>query len=346
MARDKAIQPNIDKSDTGNYPNGRIKDNSGSGDGTPVNEMVYGDIHEAFAKMMRLYGITYSNLPDNEINGYQLVEAIKALATKNDYVLDIGARSNKLTLPVKIGVLQPNETFMCKALLDYNKQATIISNIDGVEKAIVVVGDFVTGDYLRMINTPNNIVLLRLIDVGNINEIVKTNYFLKAATQEEENQGQVKDKATTPFTHKNTFINRVIGGDSRHYLAATYRNGLLSKEDKIKIDSIGDSPVKNRGFFQKLDVRGSRGTLPHGGDIIGAHAVLANGSQVTCTMRNAMKNNNYLVKYFIESMGDSGFDNDILYASFKVENTKQFTFNIDELGAFQNLRVHFEVIQL
>ena len=32
-----------------NYPYGRIKDNTGAGDGTPVNEFVYGDIHQFFA---------------------------------------------------------------------------------------------------------------------------------------------------------------------------------------------------------------------------------------------------------------------------------------------------------
>ena len=50
MARNKALQPNIDGSDLTNYPDKRIRNNDGSGNGTPVNEQVYGDIHEFFGK--------------------------------------------------------------------------------------------------------------------------------------------------------------------------------------------------------------------------------------------------------------------------------------------------------
>lgn len=78
--------PNVDNSDLSNYPDGRVKDNTGSGNGTGVNERVYGDLHQAIAKLMRLYGIIPSGLPDNEANGFQIVEALKALASKNDYI--------------------------------------------------------------------------------------------------------------------------------------------------------------------------------------------------------------------------------------------------------------------
>ena len=83
MARDKATETNIDGSDIVNYPNKRIKDNTGAGNGTPVNEKVYGDIHEFFAKLMRDAGINYSGQPDNVTNGYQLVDALYAFANKN-----------------------------------------------------------------------------------------------------------------------------------------------------------------------------------------------------------------------------------------------------------------------
>ena len=86
MARDKAKQRNIDKSDLANYPNARIRNNSGSNDGTPISESVYGDFHETAAKTMREANMTYNDLPDNVSNGYQLFEANKRIATKNDYV--------------------------------------------------------------------------------------------------------------------------------------------------------------------------------------------------------------------------------------------------------------------
>ena len=86
MARNKANQRNIDKYDLANYPDARIRNNTGSNDGTPISESVYGDIHETFAKFMREAGLNYNNLPDNVSNGYQLFEAIKRVAAKNDFI--------------------------------------------------------------------------------------------------------------------------------------------------------------------------------------------------------------------------------------------------------------------
>ena len=58
--------PNVDNSDLVNYPDGRIKDNDGTGNGTGVNRSVYGDLHANISKLMRLYSITPNNVPDND----------------------------------------------------------------------------------------------------------------------------------------------------------------------------------------------------------------------------------------------------------------------------------------
>ena len=57
--------PNVDNSDLSNYPDGRIKNDTGAGNGTPVNESVYGDAHQTIAKLMRLYNITGNKIHDN-----------------------------------------------------------------------------------------------------------------------------------------------------------------------------------------------------------------------------------------------------------------------------------------
>ena len=54
MARDKRLAPNVDNSNPSLYPNGRIQDNTGSGNGTPVNNFVYSDLHEMKDKLFRL----------------------------------------------------------------------------------------------------------------------------------------------------------------------------------------------------------------------------------------------------------------------------------------------------
>lgn len=78
------------------YPFGRIKDNPGNNTGTPINELVYGDFHQFFEKLMAESGITPNELPDNEYSGFQLYEALIELIkvkTKFDtiqFVIDGG----------------------------------------------------------------------------------------------------------------------------------------------------------------------------------------------------------------------------------------------------------------
>jgi hypothetical protein len=63
----------------GSYPYGKIKDRSGATAGTPVNEQVYGDIHQFFERLMAKSGITPNNLPENSTNGFQLFEALQRI---------------------------------------------------------------------------------------------------------------------------------------------------------------------------------------------------------------------------------------------------------------------------
>lgn len=67
------------------YPKGRIKDDTGADDGTPVDLKTYGDIHQTFAKLLRLpgafsgNGITPNGVHDNEYTGFQYVQAMMEL---------------------------------------------------------------------------------------------------------------------------------------------------------------------------------------------------------------------------------------------------------------------------
>lgn len=76
MARKLELQTNV-VAPGGSYPYGRIKNDTGSGDGTPVSEALYGDMHQFFARLMALGGVTPNNNPDNTANGFQLVEALQ-----------------------------------------------------------------------------------------------------------------------------------------------------------------------------------------------------------------------------------------------------------------------------
>lgn len=75
MAYKLEDKPNV-VAPNGTYPYGAIKDNSGSGDGTPVNAVVYGDFHQFFARLMAIAGLVANGLPDNAVNGFQLFTAL------------------------------------------------------------------------------------------------------------------------------------------------------------------------------------------------------------------------------------------------------------------------------
>jgi len=250
MARDKAVQQNIDNSNPANYPNGRIKNNTGGNDGTPVNEQVYGDIHETLAKATRLYGIAYNGLPDNEANGYQLLEAIRALASKNDFVLDMSSSSNVLMIPIKLGKMLANESVILKAAVDKTTQTQIKGTLDNETRTVTFLGDFKATEYVRMIVTNTSVVLIRLIDSFNLNSAVADLGFLTSANQAEENAGTTNTKATTPLTNKSAYSERVNGASSSNYLAietsqiGTARNGLMTPADKQAIQDFNLDNIK------------------------------------------------------------------------------------------------------
>lgn len=74
---------------------GRIKDETGLNDGTPVDENTYGDFHQFFARMLDKSLITANGLPENDTNGYQYFEALQNIV--NSYKV-INSFSTNTTL--------------------------------------------------------------------------------------------------------------------------------------------------------------------------------------------------------------------------------------------------------
>jgi len=351
MATNKKNAPNIDDSDPTNYPDGRIRDNNGSGNGTPVNRLLYSDLHEFFAKLMRLAGIVYNGLPDNESNGYQLVEAAISLAGKNDFVLPLNVSSGVIQVNIKLSTLKEGEMLTCKAAFNYDTE----SSIKGTEpstKTVSVPSKFKTGEYVRLVNSSSGIELIRLGDSASINAMVTELLFLKAATEAEEYAGALTSKATTPYTNQLAFARRVIGLDSGLFLATNLRNGLLSKEDKARLDALFS--VKNVGWFSGADPGFETvGVMkPRAGDISVAQ-VAQNNSPIetiyTVTFANAMANTNYFVRIHVQSEGTITSDDDLKSPVFKVVSTTQVQIGIqwtDGSTFNKNLKIHLEAVQI
>ena len=344
--------PNVDQSDLVNFPDGRIKDNDGSGNGTGINERTNGDIHQTISRLMRKYGIVPNNMPDNVTNGFQIVEAIQALASKNDFVLALTDVGGVLSVPIKFSFMDENESVICKSGINLAAQ-TQIKGSDAITFNVTYVGAFKNNEYVRVIKTASGVTIVRLADAVSLDAMVAELYFLKKATQTEENAGTIDTKATTPLSNLTAFVRRVIGVDSVNYLATAIRNGLYPKEHFSIVENIGASPVKNVGWFSGLDVAGPSpgAVLPTGGNITNA-VVFASGTMIAetfilVTMQNAMTNTNYYVRSFIESQGALNNDNDVLSVVFKPISTTQYQIALKESASgIQSLKIHMEVVQL
>ena len=170
MARNKANQRNIDKSDPANYPDARIRNNSGSNDGTPISESVYGDIHEMVAKFMREAGLKYNGLPDNVNNGYQLFDAVKSIAVKNDYIGSATKQDNTtIYFDAPLNIFKTNESMIFKVNFDsttaLNRAVCVTPNFS---KTIVINGEFKSGQKVRLINESSRILLSGIYETSDV----------------------------------------------------------------------------------------------------------------------------------------------------------------------------------
>lgn len=338
--------PNVDNSNLPDYPDGRIRDNDGTGNGTGVNESVYGDIHQTIAKLMRLYAISPNGLPDNESNGFQIIEALSALASKNDYVYPLTTDGTNLNVNVKLSSMNQGEFLIC--LASANKTTELF--IKGIGVATFVVnysGNFKANEYVRVVRTVSGFSIIRIADWNSLIQMCIDAGFLQKATQAEEDAGTTDTKATTPLVNKVTFTKRVNGADSPTYLATASKNGIYPKEHFATVAGLAASPIKNIGTFTVGDVGGTSGSLVCTGDLISANAVVgSNQVTVTVTMAHTMANTTYLVKSWLESLGTMSNDNDVFSPVFKTISTSQFSLSLHEgISSTQSIKVHVEVVQ-
>lgn len=140
-------QQNVDSPD-GEYIYGKIRDWSGTTEGTPVDEALYGDIHQLIARMVQESGITPNGLPDNEYNGWQIYDAFIASSYK------------KVTIEIGNWDMQGTSSVSPAHGLDDNLQVRCVSIIIFNDSFSGSVYDFKAGGLVSVI-TATNITLLR-----------------------------------------------------------------------------------------------------------------------------------------------------------------------------------------
>lgn len=342
--------PNVDNGDLINYPDGRIKDNTGTGNGTGVNERVYGDLHQTIAKLMRLYSITPNGLPENETNGFQIVEAFRALASKNDYIYPLSSAGGILQVDIKLSSMQTGEYIVCLASVNKTTE-TQIKGIGASLFTIAYFGSFKANEYVRVIKTVSGVSIVRLSDATSLDAMVSDFFYLKKASQVQEDAGVLDTVATTPLTNLIAFTKRVIGVDSDDFLATPSRNGLLSMEDKDKIDNF-ESSVRNIGYFSgwNIEVNTVGTSFAVSGDIVSAVVTVKsdNTNVVRVTVANTMTDVQFYVRHFVEGLSaDIRVDNSMGDLVFKPINATTFDVTMQELKSqAQNLRIHLEVVKI
>lgn len=175
MARNKANQRNIDKSDLANYPDARIRNNTGSNDGTPISEAVYGDIHETFAKFMREAGLNYNNLPDNVSNGYQLFEAIKRVAAKNDFIGSATKQGNDTVyFDAPLNIFKDKESMIFNVNFDSTDALNkAICPAPNFSKTLVISGAFKSGQKVRLINEASRVVVSGIYETNDVPNLLQ-----------------------------------------------------------------------------------------------------------------------------------------------------------------------------
>lgn len=94
------------------YPFGRLKDDTGINDGTPICEENNGDIQETVTFFMNRAKITPNGLPDNVNNGYQIGEAIREVGGKFDSVHNMEFISGKMKVDVDLSNVYLDECLM------------------------------------------------------------------------------------------------------------------------------------------------------------------------------------------------------------------------------------------
>ena len=174
MGRLLTNKTNVDNTDA-DYPNGRIKDDTGSNNGTPVDEDVYGDLHQTEEKGIeeaRTWeaDVQMDRNADSRLNDWQFFQGrrkVQSLAElyKNGVFRDVGSNIGNVDTPTDCAVFQ-GELYVADAgapdveVFKLNTGAaartignTVFGGIDGIQ--VVTTGSFGEG-LLYGLDTVNN----------------------------------------------------------------------------------------------------------------------------------------------------------------------------------------------
>jgi len=160
------------------YPYRQVRDTVGATDGTKLWERIFADMIHGIQKVIRLVGLTPNDLPDNETNGYQILEAFERLGQPKVYTAnwtdagggDIYADSTD------IDFLTEGKTY--KFIVDKNLLPSdgVYLKVDAVDFSI----NFVNCSFI-LSNQPFNVYVdsatsVQVSPISNVNEFIGSSF--------------------------------------------------------------------------------------------------------------------------------------------------------------------------
>lgn len=101
--------------DISKFPYGQIQNETATEEGTPVVREVYGDLLTNIYKIVKDSGLDFNQLEDSEINGYQLLDALKVFSNNlNDLEQVVTVSATQLQVNFDIDNLPNNYVFIGK----------------------------------------------------------------------------------------------------------------------------------------------------------------------------------------------------------------------------------------
>ena len=81
-------------------PFGNILDKVGATPGTPVNKETVSDFYQFFARLPGLLGRTYNDLPENAVNGFEMVDMLAEFITARSNTVMIAETAAAAVAPI------------------------------------------------------------------------------------------------------------------------------------------------------------------------------------------------------------------------------------------------------
>lgn len=260
--------------DLSKFPDGQIQNETDTVQGTPVVREVYGDVLTNLYAILRDAGFEPNGNEDNELGGYQLLEALKQFANKtNDLNQVLTVSGTNITVAMDVDIL-PDDFVFTGILSDsltagetYNFNSSIpltpTSNISASSFVIVVLNSSGSKIYNIGSVTAQNDVHIPFELPMSFNDTDTPYYFINGRTLTDEPKGYNTQSLIRTFASNSNInvIDAVVIKGHALYLGVdittndykVYVASLSDLNDILSIISLSSTIVTNENPYMFTD---------------------------------------------------------------------------------------------